>query len=222
MPRSRLRLLGMCVEGRREMVHFISVYGIWIVAAFITLESIGFPLPAEAALIAAGLFAAGNPDLNIWLLIAVGIAAAIIGEVIGFWIGRRFGCQLLKRYGDRLGLTEGRVKIGQWLFARYGGRFVFVARFLPFLRNMAAVLAGTNSMAQHSFYLASASAAVAWIMAYGLAAYSFGAALMAVASPAAICLSLAAATIVLSLPVVILRYEERLLARAENELPAVS
>jgi len=204
------------------MVHFISVYGIWIVAAFITLESIGFPLPAEAALIAAGLFAAGNPDLNIWLLIAVGIAAAIIGEVIGFWIGRRFGYQLLQRYGDRLGLTEGRVKIGQWLFARYGGRFVFVARFLPFLRNMAAVLAGTNSMAQHSFYLASASAAVAWIMAYGLAAYSFGAALMAVASPAAICLSLAAATIVLSLPVVILRYEERLLARAENELPAVS
>jgi membrane protein DedA with SNARE-associated domain len=87
---------------------------------------------------------------------------------------------------------------------------------------MAAVLAGTNSMAQHSFYLASASAAVAWIMAYGLAAYSFGAALMAVASPAAICLSLAAATIVLTLPVVILRYEERLLARAENELPAVS
>jgi len=212
----------MCVEGRREMVHFISVYGIWIVAAFITLESIGFPLPAEAALIAAGLFAAGNPDLNIWLLIAVGIAAAIIGEVIGFWVGRRFGYQLLQRYGDRLGLTAGRVKIGQWLFARYGGRFVFVARFLPFLRNMAAVLAGTNSMAQHSFYLASASAAVAWIMAYGLAAYSFGAALMAVASPAAICLSLAAATIVLSLPVVILRYEERLLARAENELPAVS
>ena len=204
------------------MVHFISVYGIWIVAAFITLESIGFPLPAEAALIAAGLFAAGNPDLNIWLLIAVGIAAAIIGEVIGFWVGRRFGYQLLQRYGDRLGLTAGRVKIGQWLFARYGGRFVFVARFLPFLRNMAAVLAGTNSMAQHSFYLASASAAVAWIMAYGLAAYSFGAALMAVASPAAICLSLAAATIVLSLPVVILRYEERLLARAENELPAVS
>ena len=118
------------------MIQFISLYGIWVVAAFIALESIGFPLPAEAALIAAGLFAAANPDLNIWLLIAVGIAAAIVGEVIGFWIGRRFGSQLLKRYGDRLGLTEGRVKIGQWLFARYGGRFVFIARFLPFLRNM--------------------------------------------------------------------------------------
>jgi membrane protein DedA with SNARE-associated domain len=145
-----------------------------------------------------------------------------MGEVIGFWIGRRFGYQLLQRYGDRLGLTEGRVKIGQWLFARYGGRFVFVARFLPFLRNMAAVLAGTNSMAQRSFYLASSSAAVAWITAYGLAAYSFGAALMAVASPAAICLSLAAAFIVLAAPVVVLRYEQRLLARAEYEMPAIS
>ena len=152
------------------MIQFISLYGIWVVAAFIALESIGFPLPAEAALIAAGLFAAANPDLNIWLLIAVGIAAAIVGEVIGFWIGRRFGSQLLKRYGDRLGLTEGRVKIGQWLFARYGGRFVFIARFLPFLRNMAAVLAGTNSMAQGSFYVASVSAAAAWITGYGLAA----------------------------------------------------
>jgi membrane protein DedA with SNARE-associated domain len=204
------------------MIQFISLYGIWVVAAFIALESIGFPLPAEAALIAAGLFAAANPDLNIWLLIAVGIAAAIVGEVIGFWIGRRFGSQLLKRYGDRLGLTEGRVKIGQWLFARYGGRFVFIARFLPFLRNMAAVLAGTNSMAQGSFYVASVSAAAAWITGYGLAAYSFGAALMNVASPAAICLSLAAALIVLGAPVLVLRYEERLLERAEHELTGFS
>jgi membrane protein DedA with SNARE-associated domain len=204
-----------------EMIQFISLYGIWVVAAFIALESIGFPLPAEAALIAAGLFAAANPDLNIWLLIAVGIAAAIVGEVIGFWIGRRFGSQLLQRYGDRLGLTEERVKIGQWLFARYGGRFVFIARFLPFLRNMAAVLAGTNAMTQATFYVASVSAAVAWITGYGLAAYCFGATLMTLASPAAVCLSLAGAFIVLGAPVLVLRYEDRLLARAEHELPGI-
>jgi membrane protein DedA with SNARE-associated domain len=112
-------------------------------------------------------------------------------------------------------MTEGRIKIGQWLFVRYGGRFVFIARFLPFLRNMAAVLAGTNSMAQRNFYFASATAAAAWIVCYGLAAYSFGEAFEDVASPAAVCLGLAAALIVVAAPALMLRYEKRLLAKAE-------
>jgi len=99
---------------------------------------------------------------------------------------------------------------------RYGGRFVFVARFLPFLRNMAAVLAGTNSMAQHNFYFASSTAAAAWIVCYGLASYSFGEAFAHVASPAAVVLGLAAALIVLAMPALILRYEKRLLAEAER------
>ena len=136
------------------MTEFVSNYGVWMVAAFIALESIGLPLPAEAALIAAAFFAARTHGIDIWSLIAAGIVAAILGEMVGFWIGRRFGHQVLMRYGTRVGFTEERIRIGQWLFVRYGGRFVFIARFLPFLRNIAAVLAGTNSMAQHSFYLA--------------------------------------------------------------------
>jgi membrane protein DedA with SNARE-associated domain len=200
------------------LAQFISSYGVWLVAAFIALESIGLPLPAEAALIAAAFFAAQH-GLDIWPLITAGIIAATLGEIVGFWIGKRFGHQLLKRYGTRLGLTEGRIRIGQWLFVRYGGRFVFIARFLPFLRNMAAVLAGTNSMAQHSFYFASGTAAAAWITCYGLAAYSFGEAFANLASPAAVLLGLAAALIVLAVPALILQYEKRLLAKAERVLP---
>ena len=201
-----------------ELAQLISNYGIWVVAAFVALESIGIPLPAEAALIAAAFFAARH-GLDIWPLLAAGIVAAIIGEVVGFWIGRRFGHQLLRRHGPRLGLTEGRMRIGQWLFVRYGGRFVFVARFLPFLRNMAAVLAGTNSMAQHSFYFASATAAAAWILFYGLAAYTFGTVFAEVASPATYVLGFAAAVIVLAAPAVVLQYEPHLLMKAERELP---
>jgi membrane protein DedA with SNARE-associated domain len=197
------------------MAEFVSNYGIWVVAAFIALESVGIPLPAEAALIAAGFFAARTHGLDIWSLIAAAIVAAIAGEIVGFWIGRRFGHRLLVRYGTRFGMTEGRIRIGQWLFVRYGGRFVFIARFLPFLRNMAAVLAGTNSMAQRNFYFASATAAAAWIVCYGLAAYSFGEAFEDVASPAAVCLGLAAALIVVAAPALMLRYEKRLLAKAE-------
>jgi membrane protein DedA with SNARE-associated domain len=84
---------------------------------------------------------------------------------------------------------------------------------------MAAVLAGTNSMAQHSFYFASGTAAAAWITCYGLAAYSFGEAFANLASPAAVLLGLAAALIVLAVPALILQYEKRLLAKAERVLP---
>ena len=73
------------------MAEFVSIYGVWLVAAFIALESIGMPLPAEAALIAAGFFAARTHGIDIWSLISAGILAAILGEIVGFWIGRRFG-----------------------------------------------------------------------------------------------------------------------------------
>ena len=205
-------------SGRLEtqrLVQFISIYGIWLVAAFIALESVGVPLPAEAALIGAGFFAARTHVLNIWFLIAAGTVAAILGDIVGFWIGRRFGYQLLDRYGPRLGLTEGRIGIAQWLFVRYGGRFVFIARFLPFLRNMAAVLAGTNSMAQQNFYFASGLAAVAWVMGYGLAAYSLGESFM-ISSPATVFLGLTAISIILGVPALILRHEKRLLAKMER------
>src|SRR5262245_27865608 len=109
------------------------------------------------------------------------------------------------RYGAHLGFTEGRIRIGQWLFVRYGGRFVFIARFLPFLRNMAAVLAGTNSMAQHNFYFASATAAAACIVCYGLASYLFCVAFAYVASPSAVILWPAAALFVLAVPALVLR-----------------
>jgi membrane protein DedA with SNARE-associated domain len=197
------------------VAQFVATYGIWLVAAFIALESIGFPLPAEAALITAGLFAASN-GLDIRLLIGVGILAAICGEIVGFWIGRTYGPSLLDRYGVHLGLTEERIKIGRWLFERYGSRFVFVARFLPFLRNIAAVLAGTHCMAQRSFYFSSWTAAAAWITGYGLGAYAFGGVMMKLASPVAITTSVAAAVIVLSIPALILRYEKRLLAKAHR------
>jgi membrane protein DedA with SNARE-associated domain len=208
------------MRGDRGVAEFVALYGIWLVATFIALESVGFPLPAEAALITAGVFAGSTNGIDIWLLISIGTLAAICGEIVGFWVGRTYGCKLLSRYGVHLGLTEDRAKIGRWLFQRYGTRFVFTARFLPFLRNIAAVLAGTHDMPQRAFYLSSWSAAAIWIMGYGLGAYWFGAIVIKLASPAAIATSVAAAVIVLSIPAIILRYEKRLLAMAELGLAA--
>jgi membrane protein DedA with SNARE-associated domain len=202
-----------------EWAPFIAAYGVWLVAAFIALESIGAPLPAEAALIAAAVYAATTQDIDIGWLLTIASLAAIAGNIAGYWLGRRYGYRLLMRYGHRLGLTESRIKIGQWLFLRYGGRFVFVARFLPFLRNMAAVLAGAHRMPKMRFCLASSAAAVAWVLTFGLAAYAFGDAFAHATSPATLALAAVALLIVVALPVVILRWEKRLLAQAEHGLP---
>jgi membrane protein DedA with SNARE-associated domain len=202
-----------------QLTEFVATYGIWLVAAFIALETIGAPLPAEAALMAAAFLAARTHDFAIWSLIAAGILAAIVGNIAGFWLGRRFGPRLLLRHGARFGLTEQRLKIGQWLFVRYGGRFVFTARFLPFLRNMAAVLAGANSMSPPKFYLVSGIAAAAWVTCYGLATYWLSEAFMDIASSAAIVLALAAILIVVAVPMLIMRYEERLLAHIADGSP---
>jgi membrane protein DedA with SNARE-associated domain len=196
-----------------EFIHFISIYGVWLVAVFIALESIGVPLPAEASLMAAAFFAARTNELDIWMLIATGISAAIIGDILGFWIGRTFGRNLVTRHGARLGLTEKRLRAGQWLFMQHGSTLVFTARFLPFLRNIAAVSAGTNCMTQHKFYLASAMAAVCWVTGYGLAAYSFGEAFTGLAAPAAASLGIVALLIVLGISAATLRYEKHLLAK---------
>jgi membrane protein DedA with SNARE-associated domain len=200
------------------MVQFVSIYGVWFVAGLIALESVGFPVPAEAALIAAAFFGARTQELDIYFLISAGILAAIVGEFAGFWIGKMFGRRVLVRYGTHFGLTEERLKLAQWLFVKYGLRFVFIARFLPFLRNMAAVVAGTNCMPQHHFYFASSAAAVAWVTCYGLGAYSFGEAFAQFASWAAFSLGFAALLIVMAVPLLILRYEKRVLAKADNVL----
>lgn len=202
-----------------DLTQLIAIYGVWLVAAFIALESIGFPLPAEATLMAAAFFAARTHSLDIWSLIGIGILAAVAGDIAGFWIGRKLGHQLITEYGSRLGLTRERLKIGQWLFLQYGGPFVFIARFLPFLRNMAAALAGASCMAQQRFYLASGTAAACWVTGYGLAAYSLGEAFTELASASAVSLGLVTTLLILGLPTLMLRYEKRLLAKVDGDSP---
>jgi membrane protein DedA with SNARE-associated domain len=195
------------------VVQFVTSYGIWFVAVMIALESIGVPLPAEAALMAAAFFAAQH-NLEVWPLIAAGIAAAIAGEIVGFWIGKKVGRQLLIKHGPRIGMTEERMLVSQWLFVQYGSGFVFVARFLPFLRNIAAVSAGANSMAQSRFYFSSCAAAIIWVACYGLGSYCCSEAFTNLTSPAKILPAFGAALVVLMVPLLILRYEKRLLAKA--------
>src|SRR5689334_23332722 len=115
----------------------ISSYGYVAVGGIVALESMGLPLPGEATLIAAALYAGATHDLDIGFVIAAAAIGAVVGDNAGYWIGREVGYPLLYRYGRYLGLTESRLKLGQYLFREHGGKIVFFGRFVAVLRALA-------------------------------------------------------------------------------------
>ena len=121
-------------------------YGYLAVALGVGLESMGLPIPGETILVVAAVYAATHTGLNIWLIVVTASMGAIIGDNLGYWLGSRFGYPLLLRFGPRVGLSEGRIKVGQYLFLRHGSKVVFLGRFVALLRIIAAFLAGVNRM----------------------------------------------------------------------------
>jgi membrane protein DedA with SNARE-associated domain len=103
---------------------------------------------------------------------------AILGDNVGYWVGREFGYRLLLRYGRYIGLSNTRIKVGQYLFLRYGGKVVFCGRFVAVLRVLAAFLAGTNRMDWQHFLIANAAGSVLWAMIFGLSAFTFDKAIL--------------------------------------------
>jgi membrane protein DedA with SNARE-associated domain len=156
------------------IAHLIHDYGLLTVAVIVGLECVGFPLPGETALLAAAVYAGTKHDFNIFAVIATAAAAAIAGRMIGYAIGRGFGYWLLLRYGNYVGMTEVRIKLGQYLFLRHGGKIVFIAQFIPVLRTFAGIFAGANVMPWRGFMIANTTGSLLWAIAYGFAAYELG------------------------------------------------
>jgi membrane protein DedA with SNARE-associated domain len=197
---------------------WLSSYGYLVVFLLVMMESIGLPVPGETALIGAALYAGSTHKLEIWWVIAVAIAGAIIGDNIGFSIGRYGGARLLLRHGHRVGLHEGRLKIGIWLFRRHGGKVVFWGRFVSILRTYAAFLAGTNQMAWPRFLVFNAAGAIVWATAFGVAYYVFGSALRKLSTTIDVTLGVVGIVILVAFLVWSKRKEDELLARAEREV----
>ena len=151
--------------------------GYWALFALVALESLGIPLPGETILIAAGAYAGHTHKLNIWVIWIVAAAAAIVGDNIGYWIGSKGGYPLLRRYGRYIRLKEPEIKVGRYVFDRYGGSVVFFGRFVSILRTYAAFLAGTNKMKWHKFLVFNMAGGIVWAGFYAFASYYLGDAL---------------------------------------------
>ncbi len=162
---------------------FLHHYGYAAVFIVISVESSGIPLPGEATLISAAIYAAATHALSLPLIILWASAGAIVGDNVGFWIGRTFGLRLLLRYGRHVGLDEPRLKLGQYLFAKHGGKIIFFGRFIAVLRALAAVLAGVNRYPWGRFFAFNAAGGIVWATLYGSAAYLLGHSIHRIAGP---------------------------------------
>src|SRR3989454_3347809 len=151
----------------------IGSYGYAVLFLLVGLESLGIPLPGETALVtAAALAALGH--LSISAVIATAVAAAIIGDNGGYWIGREGGIGLVRRFGRVLHLNESHLQRAHTFFERHGPKTVFIGRFIALLRTWAAVLAGAAHMPYGTFMLYNALGAVCWAGIVGTLGYVFG------------------------------------------------
>jgi len=159
----------------RELIEgFIATYGYWAVFLVVGLESAGLPLPGEITLVSAALLAAATHQLDIGLILASASAGAVLGDNIGYWLGREFGFALLLRHGAKIGIRERQLKLGQYLFLRHGGKVVFFGRMVAVLRVLAALLAGINRMPWKHFLVCNIAGGVLWAGIYGGGAYLLG------------------------------------------------
>lgn len=198
---------------------YFSIYGYWAVALVVTLESMGVPLPGETLLVATAIYVAQAGNMHIAWLIGAAAAGAILGDNIGYWIGREFGYPLLLRYGRYVRLGEPRIKLGQYLFLRYGGRIVFFGRFVAAIRTFGALLAGINCMDWRHFLAANAAGGIAWATLYGLGGFLIGDRIPNLLGRLGLGLFGAAIIVMAAFSVFIGRHEKRLQALAESALP---
>lgn len=202
-----------------ELPNLLHLYGYSIVAVIVALEGMGLPLPGETTLVAAALYAGSTRDLSIGFIILAAFMGAVAGDNAGFWIGRGIGLRLALRYGSYIWLTERRIKLGQFLFHRHGGKLVFFARFVALLRALGAFLAGMNQMPWRRFVMFNAGGSAVWATLYGLAAYLVGDELERLSGPIATVTSLAALVAVAGGLLFLHRHEQRLADEAERQLP---
>lgn len=152
---------------------FIHHHGYLGVGGLVLLEDFGVPVPGETILITAAVFA-GLGKLNIFLVIIVGFIAAILGDNIGFSIGKFGGHPLVERIGKYIFLTPERINSTEEFFKRKGGWLVIVARFIEGLRQANGIIAGLAEMPWRRFIVYNAIGAALWVGLWSSVGYFGG------------------------------------------------
>jgi membrane protein DedA with SNARE-associated domain len=191
----------------------VAQHGYWVVFLIVMLESAGVPLPGETVLILASGYAGATGHLMLGLVIACAAAGAIIGDNIGFWVGRTYGAKFLLRYGKFVHLSKKRLKLGQYLFKRHGAKIVFFGRFVAFLRVFAALLAGVNRYHWPQFLFFNAAGGIIWALVIGIGAFLFGDSIHWISGPLGVIALVGAVAGVIAFMYIVRRGEKKMEAK---------
>ncbi|MFJ8032657.1 DedA family protein [Streptomyces sp. NPDC096032] len=148
-------------------------YGYWAVGAVVLVEDFGVPAPGETILLAAGVYA-GAGRLSIVAVAVIAFTAAVVGDNIGYLIGRSGGRAFVHRWGRYVFLTPKRFAAAEAFFGRHGGKIVTVARFIEGLRQANGIIAGTTGMRWRRFLAFNALGAALWVGLWATLAYLVG------------------------------------------------
>jgi membrane protein DedA with SNARE-associated domain len=144
-----------------------------VLFALIAIETMGVPVPGETALFTAGILAAGG-HLSIEAVIAIAAVGAILGDNVGFVLGRKLGRRVLLASGPLQRHRRRIIEVGEPFFERHGPKAVFLGRWVAGLRITSAWLAGVNHMAWPTFLFWNALGGIAWAISIALLAYFLG------------------------------------------------
>jgi len=157
------------VAGLESFVHH---YGVFAVFLIVTIEALGAPVPGETLLIFSAVLA-GRGEMSLPGLLIFASAGAVLGDNIGYAIGRTLGRGTILRYGGKVGLTDARFATVESIFRRYGSATVLFARFFNILRQLNGIVAGILGMSWRRFLLFNALGGVLWVTVWVLAATYF-------------------------------------------------
>ena len=154
---------------------FTGALGYAVISAAVLLERsilIGLIIPGDVILAAGGIFASRG-ELELWIVVLVGAVCAVVGESVGFWLGRRHGVAFLRRVpiANRL---VGQLEAVQALFARHGGKAVAIGRYAAFAGAFIPFVAGMSSMRYRRFLAFDVPAIAMWAAGIGAVGYLFG------------------------------------------------
>lgn len=152
----------------------LNLLGYPAVTLFIMIESIGIPFPGESMLLIASFYSAIDNHLQIPIVIACAAFGAIVGDNIGYYIGRTGGRAFAKRFGKYIFLKPGHLDYAEQFFLKHGNKTVFLGRFIAILRIWAAFLAGLNKMHWRMFLLYNAMGGIVWATIVGILGYLAG------------------------------------------------
>jgi membrane-associated protein len=155
-----------------ELIRLGGLVGLILIVFAETGLLIGFFLPGDSLLITAGLFAARG-DFNIVTLNLTLIAAAIVGDATGYWIGRRTGRALYSR-PDSLLFRREHLRITHEFYERHGGKTIVIARFMPIVRTFAPMVAGVAEMGYRRFAMYNVAGGILWVTSMTLGGYFLG------------------------------------------------